>query len=55
MGKVRVGVGGGWGISSNVASSEAILLYLSNRCEMCVCEGFKVLSAVEWSSLCNTI
>ena len=53
MGEVRVG--GGWGISCNVDSAEAIFLYLFNRCEMCVCEGFKVLSAVEWSSPCNTM
>ena len=45
----------GWvDISCNVASAEAISMYLLDRYEMCVCEGSLFVSAVEWSSLCNT-
>ena len=42
-------------VSCNVASAEAIFMYLLDRYEMCVCEGSLVVSAVEWSSLCKTL
>ena len=50
MGEECVG-GGGWWVSCNVASAEAIFMYLLDRCEVCVCEGSLVVSAVA-SCLC---
>ena len=50
------GVGvGGEGISCNVAIALAIFMYFIGRCEICVCGGSMVLSAEEWSSLCNSL
>ena len=34
------------GVSCNVASAEAIFKYLLDRCEVCVCEGSLIVSAV---------
>ena len=34
------------GVSCNVASAEAIFKFLLDRCEVCVCEGILMLSAV---------
>ena len=42
------------GVSCNVASAEEIFMYLLDRREVCVCEVSLVMSAVEWSSLCNS-
>ena len=42
---------GGWGVSCNVASAEGIFKYLLDWCEVCVCEGSLIVSAVA-GSLC---
>ena len=34
------------GVSCNVASAEAIFMYHLDRCEVCVCEGSLIVSAV---------
>ena len=34
------------GVSCNVASAEAIFMYFLDRCEVCVCEGSLIVSAV---------
>ena len=36
----------GGGVSFNVASAQAIFMYLLDRCEVCVCEGSLIVSAV---------
>ena len=40
------GGGGGGGVSCNVASAEAIFIYLLDRCEVCLCEVSLIVSAV---------
>ena len=43
------------GDSCNVAGAQKIFMYLLDKCEVCVCEWSLVVSAVEWSSLCNSL